>query len=155
MCLFWLTFLLISLFGFPSISCTKCKPWCIFAASGSLWPGHQESPDPGPADPELGHEGSDWCLYPGEWLGGGLLRGPPSVHHTPILNTKPGQHKTIENRSPLAWICTLHKREKPQYGLPNGSHVSGSASSSPHFIFAVKLPAPNFWGSAFKACCSL
>lgn len=54
-----------------------------------------------------------------------------------------GQYKTIENRSPLAWICTLHKREKPHYGLPNGSHASRSASS-PHLIFAVKHPAPTF-----------
>lgn len=42
----------------------------------------------------------------------------PCLHHTPILNTKPGQHETMESRSPLAWICTLHKREKPHYGLP-------------------------------------
>lgn len=62
---------------------------------------------------------------------------------SPSYPQRKGQYKTIENRSPLAWICTLHKREKPHYGLPNGSHASRSASS-PHLIFAVKLPAPTF-----------
>lgn len=70
---------------------------------------------------------------------------PPTSHLSiiPRYSTQSlDNFKTPENRSPLAWICTLYKREKPHYGLPNGSHVSRSASSSPHFIFAVKLPAP-------------
>lgn len=45
----------------------------LFAASGPLRPSHQESPDPGPADPEPGHEGTHRCFYFGERMGGGLL----------------------------------------------------------------------------------
>lgn len=62
------------------------------AASGSFWPSHQESPDPGPADPKPGYEGSDWCLYPGERLGGRLLKGPAPP---PMSSSYPStQHKT-------------------------------------------------------------
>lgn len=62
-------------------------------------------------------------------------RGPhfPSLSHFPIT-----QHKTMENWSPLDWICILNEREKPHYGLPNGSHVSWSASFPPKFYLCCK-----------------
>lgn len=78
------------------LSKANCKPWvkCIImkatisqlhqylnrsifplssVASGPFWPGHPESSDSRPADPQPGHEGGHRRLYPGERLGGGLL----------------------------------------------------------------------------------
>ena len=114
----------------------------LFAASGPLRPSHQESPDPGPADPKPGHEGGDRCLYPGEWLGGGLLKGPPASHVSIIPRySTPSLDNTRLWRAdrPLPGYVLYTSGKSHTMDYQNGSHVSRSASSSPHFIFAVKL----------------
>lgn len=124
----------------------------LCAASGPLWPCHQESPDPRPADSQSGHEGSDRCLHPGERLGGGLLRGPSTPIYTLICQHLVWTtHKYMRTDDLLSWRWTVKKWEKPHYRLLSGSHTSFSTFSSPVTIFAAKLPASNSQGSTFKS----
>ena len=113
----------------------------LFAASGPLRPSHQESPDPGPADPEPGHEGGDRCLYPGERLGGGLLKWPlpPMSPSYPRYSTRSLDNTRLwRSDRPLPGYVLYTSGKSHTMDYQNGSHVSRSASSSPHFIFAVK-----------------
>lgn len=106
----------------------------LFAASGPLRPSHQESPDPGPADPEPGHEGGDRCLYPGERLGGGLLKGPPASHVSIIPRySTPSLDNTRLWRAdhPLPGYVLYTSGKSHTMDYQNGSHVSRSASSPP------------------------
>lgn len=116
----------------------------LVAAGRPFWPSHQESTDPGPVDPEPGHEGSDRCLYTGERLGGGLLKRTPLPVHNPHNNaTQSLGGKRWQLRELLMWICVLCEKDY------RGSHVS-QASLATTFDLCCKRPAPDCGYSTFK-----
>lgn len=110
----------------------------LSTASGSFWPCHQESPNPRSADSKPGHEGSHRCLYPGERLGGGLLKGPPHFSIIPRYSTqKPGQDKDFrEQITPL-----------PGYVL----YTSGKSHTMDYQMGAMYLGLPLL--PTFYLCC--